>query len=123
MILKETKFWITDNSGAVKTKCIHLYKPQTSQLGNFVKNVLTHFDTKKKLVKKKKYMSLILSTAQKRGRKHGGFVRFNDNRGILLLDYEKFLGSRIYGPVTKELKLKIDEPQFKKYKSMASMTV
>ncbi len=121
MLYKETKLWISDNSGATTAKCIQLYKTRSAKLGSFVKTVLHKFDTKKKLAKKKKYLSLVISSRKKTRRLGGTFVAFSENRGLLLADREKFLGSRIYGPIAKELQLMDD--QFKKYKALASAAV
>lgn len=120
MLLKETRILISDNSGGVESKCIHVYRNNRNALGTFVKTVLKTFDTKKKLVKKKKYFTLVLSVKRKNIRKDGSAVLFSHTRGLLMADREKFLGSRIYGPMPKELINGVSEQQLKYFKSISS---
>lgn len=122
-MFRETKFWISDNSGAVKVKCIHVYKKQGCQLGNFVKSVLYRFDTRKSLIKKKKYYSLLISLAKKYKRQNGLFIKFSDTRGLLFSDFNTFLGTKIFGPLSKELKFKISEQEFKTLRRLSSGVV
>lgn len=112
--MKESKLWVADNSGAVKLKCIHLYTPQTVQLGNLTKNTLRGFDSKKKLSKKKKYFGLIIAERQISRRKNGVFLKAYENRVLVMSDREKLLGSRMSGPISKEVQSKISYARYKK---------
>jgi large subunit ribosomal protein L14 len=120
MILKESKLKITDNSGALRARCIHAYRNQTTQLGNFLKVVLTRFDSRKKLHKKKKYLGLVVTTKQQNRRRNGTFIRFSENRALLFADEQKFLGSRIHSPLCRELKKKLPRQQVSKLVSASS---
>lgn len=123
MIIKESKIWAADNSGAVRLKCIHVYTPQTNQLGNFTKNSLRGFDPKKKLAKKKKYFGLIITDRQRTRRRNGIWVKFSENRALVMTDREKMVGSRMVGPIARELQSKLPEQQFKKISSIADVTI
>lgn len=114
MILKETILTTSDNSGALRAKCVHIYQNTNSQLGNFVKVVLHKFDSRKKLQKKKKYFGLVIATAQQKKRQHGQVIKFSENRILLFADKQKFLGTRISGPVCRELKKKLPLQQSNK---------
>jgi len=95
-------------------KCIHLYTPQTVQLGNLTKNTLRGFDSKKKLSKKKKYFGLIITERQISRRKNGVFLKAYENRVLVMSDREKLLGSRMSGPISKEVQSKISYARYKK---------
>ena len=61
MIQKESKLFIADNSGAKLVRCIRVFKKLFGKLGDFVLVTLQVFDKDKKLVKKKKYIGLLIS--------------------------------------------------------------
>lgn len=112
--MKESRLWVADNSGAVRLKCIHLYNTQNIQLGNLIKATLRGFDSKKKLSKKKKYYGLVITEKQTSGRLNGVFLKTYENRVLVLSDKEKMIGSRMSGPISKEVQTKISYSRFKK---------
>lgn len=123
MVLKESKFISADNSGAISLKCIHTTKRQTRSLGAFTTVVLHKFDSKRKLQKKKKYQAALVNTKKPTKRKNGITVRFSDNRALLFGDSDKFLGTRVIGPVCRELKSALPSATYNKISASADVLV
>lgn len=96
-----------DNSGILFMKCLHIVnktKKEQASVGNIIKISILQ---KKKLKFKKQqkiYYGLILGLRKKTKRYNGIYIRENSNRAIVLNFNFKFLGTRIYGPISKELK-------------------
>jgi len=86
---KETEIYIADNSGAVTVKCIHSGGALINPVGKLLKTTLKRFDTEKKLVKKKKYFSLVIATVRPTNRRCGALVCFSENRALLFGDSQK----------------------------------
>jgi large subunit ribosomal protein L14 len=100
-----------DNSGILFVKCLHLVnkkKKQKANLGDLIKISIL----KKKALKFKKqqkiYYGLILGLKKKTRRVNGIFLKQSLNRVVVLNLNFKLLGTRIYGPVCKELKSNIN---------------
>lgn len=123
MILKESKFLSADNSGAISLKCIHTTKRQTRSLGAFTTVVLHKFDSKRKLQKKKKYQAVLVNAKKPVKRKNGVTVQFSDNRVLLFGDSDKFLGTRVIGPVCRELKSALPGMVYNKISASADSIV
>ena len=109
MITVETRLKSADNSGAKILKCIKV-------LGNFFKKSAKCGETllvsvkrlirKKKIKKKNIYFALIISTKWKTRRLDGSFFCSKFNRVIMLSETKKFLGTRILGFISKEIRVK-----------------
>ena len=96
-----------DNSGILYVKCLHIInkkKKQTAVLGDLLKISIL----KKKALKFKKqqkiYYGLILRLKKKTRRVTGIFTKQNKNRVVVLNFNFKLLGTRIYGPICKEIR-------------------
>lgn len=123
----ESKVKVADNSGARKVKILKKLGSSTKKnikLNSLVSVVVQKFLSKKKVQKKKIYYGLIISTKYKNARNDGSFVCFDKNRIVLFSLTHKFLGSRLYGPICKELKehlkLKGSKERFQKLISYAN---
>jgi len=107
MIYKQTKLKIVDNSGAKILKIFHLLKYSSSQnysqSGELVLGSIIKYKVNKKVSKKQIYKALVITSKRNIFRKNGIFVKFDENRGILV-DTQKLVGTRIFGPVSKEVK-------------------
>jgi large subunit ribosomal protein L14 len=123
MLQKESKLFIADNSGAKYVKCIRIIKKNYGRLGDFILIVLQIFNRKKKLIKKKKYKGLIISTSSFKNRPNGTQVKFTKNRIILFFEKDKFAGTRIYGPICREIRNKSLYFKFRKLISYAHRIV
>lgn len=107
MLCIESKIKVADNSGAKNIKIIKALGSSEKKnigLNDIVIVVVQNLVINKKVQKKKIYYGLILSTKYKNFRKDGSFIKFDFNRIILFSLLHKFLGTRLYGPICKELK-------------------
>ena len=97
MIQAESKLTVCDNSGAREALCIRV-------LGDVivvsVKNVIPSSDLKKGAVSK----ALVVRTKKEIRRADGSYIRFDDNACVLLNNAGEIRGSRIFGPVARELR-------------------
>jgi len=119
MINIETKLHIVDNSGGVLGRCIKIMdsaKNTSGFIGSLILITIIKKKKSKKLKKRNIYYGLIIMISQHIRRKDGTFIRFYENRVLLLSKNYKFLGSRIYGVNLKELKFQILKNQNKKQK-------
>ena len=117
MIKIGTKLNIIDNSGAKLAKCIKLMgKQKISIVGNLILITLLKFTNSKKVKKRTVYLGLIVATSYWTTRFDGFFIKFFSNRVIVLNKNFKFLGSRVYGGILKEIKIKtIKDKNYRKF--------
>ncbi|MCL2845649.1 MAG: 50S ribosomal protein L14 [Chitinivibrionia bacterium] len=109
MIQMETKLKVADNSGAKIVKCIKVLggsHRQFASLGDIivvaVQEAVPGSNVKKGSVQK----AIIVRTAKEYGRKDGSFIRFSDNAAVIVNEAGEPRGSRIFGPVARELREK-----------------
>ena len=107
MIQVESKLTVCDNSGAKDAICIRVLGStgrRYASLGDVivvaVHNVLPSSDLKKGAVSK----ALIVRTKKEVRRADGSYIRFDDNACVLLNNAGELRGSRIFGPVARELR-------------------
>ena len=118
MIQVGTRLQVADNSGAKEVECIQLYrgfKRRYSYIGDII-NVAIKKAIPHGMVKKGE-MSRAVIVRQKKEirRKDGTFIRFDDNAVVLLNQAGEMMGTRIFGPVARELR----DKQFMKIVSLA----
>jgi large subunit ribosomal protein L14 len=106
MLVKESVLTIADNSGARNAKCIGILATKgVAKIGRLIKIVLRKlFNTKKKVKKKLMYIGIIVGLSYWIARLSGYFLKFYTNRVIVLGPSLKFLGTRVYGPVSREFR-------------------
>lgn len=107
MIQAETRLVVADNSGAKECMCIRVLggtRRRYASVGNVIvvaiKNVIPSSDIKKGAVSK----ALIVRTKKEVRRADGSYIRFDDNACVLLNNADELRGSRIFGPVARELR-------------------
>ena len=107
MIQAETRLVVADNSGAKECMCIRVLggtRRRYASVGDVIvvaiKNVLPSSDIKKGAVSK----ALIVRTKKEVRRADGSYIRFDDNACVLLNNADELRGSRIFGPVARELR-------------------
>lgn len=116
MIYKQTILKNADNSGIYWSKCIKIdgsCNNTVARLGDKVLISIFRANLKKKN-KKKKYYGLIISVKKFTKRLDGSYIKFFKNKILLLSDQLKFLGTRVYGPIPKEIRLENKETLYKK---------
>ena len=118
MIQMQTVLEVTDNSGAKKIACIH---PRGGDVGRIahlgdvitasVKEAIPDSPVKKGTVVK----AVIVRTRKEYRRKDGTYIRFDNNAAVIINDQNEPLGTRVFGPVARELR----EKKFMKIVSLA----
>ena len=118
MIIQESRLNVADNTGAKEVLVIRVLggtKKKFASVGDkivvTVKNALSSSNMKKGTVSK----AVIVRTKKEVRRKDGSYIRFDDNAAVLLNANDEPRGSRIFGPVARELR----ERQFMKIVSLA----
>ena len=107
MIQVESRLTVADNSGAREVLCIRVLggtRRRYATVGDVivvtVKNVIPSSEIKKGTVSK----ALIVRTKKEIRRADGSYIRFDDNACVLLSNTGEMRGSRIFGPVARELR-------------------
>ena len=107
MIQMQTILDVADNSGAKKIFCIHLRGGSSGKYGQVgdvitasVKEAAPDGNVKKGTVVK----AVIVRTVNATRRKDGSYIRFDQNAAVLLNQQNQPVGTRIFGPVTRELR-------------------
>lgn len=107
MIQALTKLTVADNSGAREAMCIRVlggtgrrYASVGDVIVVAVQNILPTSDLKKGAVSK----ALVVRTKKEIRRPDGSYIRFDDNACVLLNNAGELRGSRIFGPVARELR-------------------
>jgi large subunit ribosomal protein L14 len=118
MIQMQTVLNVADNSGAKKVACIKVLggsKRRYAGVGDVivvsVKEAIPNSKVKKGDVMK----AVIVRTAKETRRADGSFLKFDDNSAVLINNQMEPVGTRIFGPVARELRAK----QFMKIISLA----
>ena len=109
MIQVESRLAVADNSGAREVLCIRVLggtRRRYASVGDVivvtVKNAIPTSEIKKGTVSK----ALIVRTKKEIRRPDGSYIRFDDNACVLLNPAGEMRGSRIFGPVARELRAK-----------------
>ena len=107
MIQQETRLVVADNSGAKEALCIRVLggtRKRYATVGDIivvaVKGVIPSSDMKKGAVSK----AVVVRTKKEIRRQDGSYIRFDDNACVLLNQAGEIRGSRIFGPVARELR-------------------
>jgi large subunit ribosomal protein L14 len=109
MVQAESVLDVADNSGARKVLCIKVLggsKRRYASLGDIivvsVKEAIPNAKVKKGDVMK----AVIVRTAKEVGRADGSYIRFDTNSAVLIDAQREPIGTRIFGPVARELRAK-----------------
>ncbi|WP_251622270.1 50S ribosomal protein L14 [Odoribacter lunatus] len=107
MIQQETRLTVADNSGAKEVLCIRVLggtRKRYARVGDkivvSVKNALPGGDLKKGTVSK----AVVVRTSKEFRRPDGSYIRFDDNACVLLNNAGEMRGTRIFGPVAREVR-------------------
>jgi len=118
MIQEETNLVVADNSGAKKVRCIRVLGGSGRRYAGVgdliivsVKSAIPGGAVKKGDVSK----AVIVRTKKETRRKDGSYIRFDENAAVLITNENEPKGTRIFGPVARELR----EKQFMKIISLA----
>jgi large subunit ribosomal protein L14 len=118
MVQQESRLSVADNSGAKEVLCIRVLggtRKRYASVGDTivvsVKSAISSSSLKKGTVSK----AVVVRTKKEIRRKDGSYIRFEDNAAVLLNTNNEPRGTRIFGPVARELR----EKQFMKIVSLA----
>ncbi len=118
MIQVQTRLNVADNSGAKQVQCIRILgatRRRYAYVGDViivaVKSAIPNAGVKKGEVAR----AVIVRTTKEWGRQDGTFIRFSDNAAVLINDTNEPRGTRIFGPVARELR----DKQFMRIVSLA----
>jgi len=107
MIQQETRLTVADNSGAKEVLCIRVlggtarrYASVGDKIVVSVKSALPASEVKKGTVSK----AVVVRTRKEIRRADGSYIRFDDNACVLLSNQDEIRGTRIFGPVARELR-------------------
>ena len=107
MIKSESRLTVADNSGAKEALCIHVLGGtgrRYASVGDIivvtVKSTIPSSDVKKGTVSK----AVVVRTKKEVRRADGSYIRFDDNACVLLNNAGELRGTRIFGPVARELR-------------------
>jgi large subunit ribosomal protein L14 len=109
MIQQESVLEVADNSGARKVACIRVLggtRRRYATIGDVivvaVKDAIPNARVKKGDVRR----AVVVRTAKAIGRRDGSFIKFDDNAAVLIDAQREPVGTRIFGPVARELRAK-----------------
>ena len=118
MVQQESRLKVADNSGAKEVLCIRVLggtKKRYANIGDTIvvsiKSAISSSSVKKGTVSR----AVVVRTKKEIRRKDGSYVRFEDNAAVLLNENNEPKGTRIFGPVARQLR----EKQFMKIVSLA----
>ena len=118
MCIRDSRLAVADNSGAKEVLCIRVlggtgkrYASVGDKIVVSIKSAIPTGNAKKGTVSK----AVVVRTAKEVRRRDGSYIRFDDNAVVLLNAQDEPRGTRIFGPVARELR----EKQFMKIVSLA----
>jgi len=118
MIQMRTMLKVADNSGARRIQCI---TPQgggvglTASIGDIISATVKEADPESKIPKGKVIRAVVVRTRKEIRRKDGSYIRFDDNAAVVIDKAGEPVGTRVFGPVGRELR----ERKFMKIVSLA----
>lgn len=107
MIQMQTILNVADNSGAKSVMCIKVLggsKKMIANIGDIIKVSIKQADPTSKVKKGDVYSAVVVRTKTGVRRNDGQIIRFDDNAVVILNASNQMLGTRVSGPVTKELR-------------------
>ncbi|AEG30908.1 50S ribosomal protein L14 [Thiomicrospira cyclica] len=107
MIQMQTILEVADNSGAKRVQCIKVLggsKRRYASVGDVIKVSIKEAAPRGKVKKGDVYNAVVVRTAKGVRRQDGSLIRFDDNAAVILNSKQEPIGTRIFGPVTRELR-------------------
>ena len=109
MVREETRLTVADNTGAKQVLCIRLFggtRKKYGRVGDIIKVTVKSAIPGGTIKKGTKSLAVIVRTKKEIRRKDGSYIRFDDNAAVLLNENKEPIGTRIFGPVARELREK-----------------
>jgi large subunit ribosomal protein L14 len=118
MIHPESRLDVADNTGAKEVLCIKVLggsKRKTASVGDIIVVSIKDAIPRGKVKKGEVHRAVIVRTKKEISRADGSSIRFDKNAAVIINKQNEPIGTRIFGPVTRELRAK----QFMKIVSLA----
>jgi len=109
MIQMQTILGVADNSGARKVQCIKVLggsNRKTASIGDVIVVSVKEAIPRGRVKKGEIHRALVVRTAKEIRRSDGSAIRFDRNAAVLITTQGEPIGTRIFGPVTRELRAK-----------------
>lgn len=109
MVREETRLTVADNTGAKQVLCIRLFggtRKKYGRVGDIIKVTVKSAVPGGTVKKGTMSLAVIVRTKKEIRRKDGSYIRFDDNAAVLLNENKEPMGTRIFGPVARELREK-----------------
>ncbi len=109
MIQTQTKLKVADNSGAKSLQCIKVLggsKRRYASVGDIVVVSVKEAIPNSKVNKGDVMRAVIVRTCKEIHRTDGSYIKFDDNSAVLISQQKEPIGTRIFGPVARELRAK-----------------
>jgi len=109
MVQMQTVLDVADNSGAKKVMCIKVLggsKRKYASIGDVIVVSIREAIPNAKVKKGDVAKAVIVRTAKEIGRADGSYIRFDNNSAVLVDNQHEPIGTRIFGPVARELRAK-----------------
>jgi large subunit ribosomal protein L14 len=107
MIQMQTMLEVADNSGARRVQCIKVLggsKRRYAGIGDIIKITIKEAIPNSKVKKGEVFNAVVVRTRKGVRRTDGSLIRFDKNAAVLLNPQNQPVGTRIFGPVTRELR-------------------
>ena len=107
MIQVETMLDVADNSGARRVQCIKVLggsKSRYAGVGDIIKITIKEAIPNSRVRKGELFNAVVVRTRHGVRRPEGSLIRFDRNAAVLLNEQKQPVGTRIFGPVTRELR-------------------
>ena len=108
MIQMRTMLDVADNSGARRVMCIKVLggtRRRTAGIGDIIKVSVKEAIPRGKVKKGEVLNALIVRTKKGIRRQDGSIIRFDENAVVLLNPQDQPIGTRVFGPITRELRV------------------
>ena len=109
MIQMSTVLDVADNSGARKVQCIKVLggsKRKCASIGDVIVVAIKEAIPNAKVKKGNVMKAVVVRTAKEIGRPDGTYIRFDNNSAVLIDNQREPIGTRVFGPVARELRTK-----------------
>src|SRR5919204_2029299 len=117
MIQTQTRLRVADNTGAREIMCVRVINQNAkiAHVGDIIVATVKQAAPGGSVKKGDVVRAVVVRTAKEYGRPDGSYIRFDDNAAVILADKNNPRGTRIFGPVARELR----EKNFMKIVSLA----
>ena len=122
MVMQESRLKVADNTGAREVlviRCLGGSNRKTANIGDVVVCTVKKAIPNSNLKKGKVVMAVIVRSVQGVRRKDGSYIKFDDNACVLIKDDKSPVGTRVLGPVARELR----DKDYMKIVSLASEVI